>query len=378
MKHITRAVLFIILLTAFPMLYSCSNEIDLGEPVCITATMDEIIYDDLLYYDSPGVEFIKYYDLNNLELGGISLYNFEAYGLHDAPLAYVYVGFFAVDPWLTAKNDGNHVIVIGHEYSEYNGEHNIPFSRIIAFETDSYEVTVIKDKLPTGIQSMHLYGDMIFFTVNAADEGFNLYRIDTNGENFMKLDNPNCAQYRVNAIYEDRIYYRDVITGKLFSNSFSFDDEKYLFDVYNVAGIFDGYIVYYDTQIKLFSQMGVKKRCVTICRRPISDVSKVETIIENVRTGTMYADKFFYYRTEPKDFTDARPEDANVLYEYSLTTGKTRELPTKEDFTTQRYFYSISENYILFRENAFKNEGGQTGRMVLYNIATGEETVLPE
>ncbi len=159
---------------------------------------------------------------------------------------------FLVNPWLTKKNGGNPVLIFTNTYSDK--ELGRSSMRLVSYDTGTGKKTVIKDQIDdTGFQDLCAYGDVIFYTCNEGKYGYNIYRVDIDGENYMKMDNPRRRLNYEYGIYNNRIYYVDGNTGGLYSNSLDFDDEQYHFKVAPYANIhvYDGYIYYSQTAEKV-------------------------------------------------------------------------------------------------------------------------------
>ncbi len=339
-----------------------------------------VIYEDILYYTTRhGI--LRYYDLANTEAG--------SFPLNSDPLAdgsvkdpsFVGGGFYAVSPKLTKENDGNHVLIYAQRY----GEKDIGGSafRLMKYDTLTNTTVKILDKIDIMMQSMLLYGDTVVFTVNNEKKGWDIYRVDIDGENYVKKDNPRKAQYRAVTIHGDRIYYADEKSGKLYSSSLMLDDEKELFST-NVSQIWpfivDGYIYYASPKVNYVEYDGIKYPSYTLCRRPLDDLSKEEMFMENLSSVVRRGDKLFFDYTELRYVTETALDYSSPLYEYSFETGETRQIFDLSGTLKDRVWTVVGEDHIVFTEidystgNTPQTRGQET---IVHNLMTGEETVLP-
>ncbi len=220
MKHTTKITAFLLLVCLCLPLFSCSDgtvdtdgtsgeEIELGDPEYICGTMDMIVYDDTLYYKGKhtnGTSQLRCYDLTDVDLGDSPLIDES---ISESPeKGSAGLGrdgcFFLIDPWQTKKNNGNPVVILSNTL--FNKTTDTDYERLFSYNTITHKVTLIKDEIDIGLQDVCLYGDTIFYSCNEGRDGFNVYRVDINGENYMKMENRYRRAYFVYGVYDGRVY----------------------------------------------------------------------------------------------------------------------------------------------------------------------------
>ncbi len=404
MKKLVKIVLLLAFAIMSVMLISCNDEPvyyvdsdtddvpgvsdDFGvtdvpvEPVCVSARIGYIehIYNDMFFYKTNLDGLVRYYDLNDLEAGSYAVNTdplikeeMKEWGLGANP---AHADLYVVSPEMTAKSGGIPVIVT---YAHYIDD----FYRFSVYESGINKVTRIKEDAESNVQSIHLYGDTLVYTMLNEKGGQNIFRIDLDGENFVEKKSRKSEMYYVSTIYEDRIYYVEEKSRKLYSNSLMLDDEQFLFSassaVFNPF-IADGYIMYGVLSDKKVEFDGWSNNTVELHRRPLDDLSKDEVFMEDLYTVS-YANGKLYYKTyDPHHVTDRIIEWGSPYYEYSFGTGETRQLYDLTGTKKMRSLVTVGENFIIFGQTDYSTgdtHQTSTSVKIVHNLKTGEEYELP-
>ncbi len=399
MKVFKSTVILILILIPLTMLFSCYEEDDgnggngANENVCTKALYSSVMYENTFYQKRNGK--LVSYDVNEFEKGFQPVYD----GKENDPLQNTLL--FTVSPNLTEKNGGKHVLiaVVPTKSTEKESGMGAAAYKIISFNTKNGKTKVIKDDIAEEVKSLFIYSDCVIYTTEYVYGRYDIHMIGTDGNGYKKLSNTDEQSYAVQTVYNDRIYFFDMagiynIKHKLYSCSLEFDDIQYLFDVeenFDVS-IVDGYFIYRDNseEIKV-EQDGdkIKYKIFDICRRPISDLSSSETIIEDVYLFEgMCGDKIYYVKYEPEPYiyyfgnaeTGTTEEitrynvGLNKLYEYSLAASETREVYHAEAHIS-RDVEAVNSDKIVLIENDRRDAG--VAKLLVVDINTVEETVLP-
>ncbi len=304
------------------------------DPVCTVGQMDRLIYGDTFYFLRNLLMDIYYYDLTDIEAGTFPvnpdpLIEDEVMesgkGINANP-ACVSGNFFAVSPELTAKNGGIPVILLFQKNYNDNGEET---AHLYKYNTATSKTTLLCNETSTMLQSMHLYGDTVVFTVNEEKKGWNIYRVSVDGEDFVKKDNPKRANYRVVTVYGERIYYVDEKTDTLYSCSLMLDDEKELLHTSIIQinpFIVDGYLYYAGTKASYVEYEGGKSPGYDLYRAPLDDLEVSELFLENLSSAIYYNDRLVYRYNEPYRINEERVAASACHYAYSFETEETTRL----------------------------------------------------
>lgn len=360
-------------------LTACSGADKNGiDNTCIVGSYAACIYEDTLFYFDRNTRSIKYQKLNDIQENGLPIFSDPLTDEKENPFSGItsFGNFFLVDPEATKNNRNNPVLIIAYQYWDWENDGR-SYYKLVSFETNTNKITTIQDKLES-IQSLHLYGNYIFYTTNEGDEGYNVHRIGKNGKNYLKMDNPNKDLFRVQTIYKDRVYFADA-AGQLFSSTLSFEEKEYIFDIvpYIPAFIIDDYFVY-QNNYRQTDFNNTPMASVDICRCPMSDVSKVETIISNIHVGMESGRNFYYYLSNPRiignSYLDA---GTDKLYMYSFDDDKSHIIYDMSDQEVVRYYIALSDKYIVFEDTDYSIYDEDIRHMVLYNAETAEETPIP-
>ncbi len=391
MKNITKIVAFFLLVCLCLPLFSCSDgtmdsdgtdnigtdDVEPREPEYVEGSMDGIVFDDIYYYKTNR-GFLRYYDLTDIEAGSFSANSDPLVdGTHSGNPASVAGSFFVVSPKLTDENNGNHVlIVLNNAYLDY--------ARLYTYDLSANKATFLSEEISKNVQSLDVYEDKIIYTINNGNEGWDIYIIDDDGKNHIMKDNSRKAMYRVVTVYNDRIYYVDERLGILYSDSLTFDDEQKLFSI-GVTSIYpfivDGYIVYAPPNPSYVEYEGRRYIGYDLYRRPLDDIEEKELMLENVCGARLCGDRFFYVFTEPYRNTESIVSYMPSLYEYSFETDETRKLYDLNGTKRTRAWQVISEDWLVLIDIDYSTGDTfqtRTDTTIVLNLATGEETVLPE
>ncbi len=401
MKNITKIVAFFLLVCLCLPLFSCSdgtvdtdgtsgedgangsnnagNSFSSMEPVCTVGYRDGIIYEDMYFYIKLRGGILKYYDLTDIESGSYNVNTDPLVeDLYSNPAA-LGRGYFAISPELTAENNGIPVLII----AKMRSENSIDKLFIYSYNTATNDADAIFECEDANIQTLHLYGDTIVFTTNNGDKGYDIHRVDIDGDNYVKKENKKSLYY-TSTVYDDRIYYTDDKTNTLYSASLMLDDEQKLFSVNTVSVIpfiVDDYIYYAKPAVKYVEYEERKHIAYTVCRRHLSDLSKEEVFMENIFALVRRGNKLFFSYTEPRRITEGIVAVYSPLYEYSFETGEKRQLYDLSGTLKDRSWIVINEDYVVFVDIDYSTGDTfqtRTDTTIVLNLATGEETVLPE
>ncbi len=389
MTKIIRCAAFLIVLSLGTILLACSNEPDLGEPNTgepdlsdpdlgepeyINANGGEFLYDGAFFYTT--LEGLRYYDLSDIESGSYPVMTDALIsGTEQIKVGGMHCG---IDPWQTKKNGGQPVFVFASSYFDKALDEKA--MRIMSYNSKTNTFTVIKDQLSYDFQDLNIYGDTVIYGCNEGKLGFNYYRIDIDGKNFKKMDNPKHRHYILSTVHDGRMYFYDEATQMVYSNSLDFDDEQYLFkksvgDVY----LYDGYIYYPEYKEETVQYNEKNYSINALLRSPLSDLSKVETVLENTYIVRYCKDKIYYTFVDGTLDPELYSSPVARIYEYSIETGEKREVFA--DKSGEDIYYSIcgiSDDHLVISEWPKALGGGYAfSHYLCIDLATGEETVLP-
>ncbi len=351
------------------------------EPECVIGdSWYGVVYEDTFYY-TTNRGIIRFIDLSDPNAGSFPLNSDVLSGGETNDAGFTGGGFFAVSPKLTRENDGNHVLIFAQGYRD--GKMAEKSFRLMAYNTKTNSVSKIADGIDRMMQSLLLYDDTIVYTVNNEKNGWDIYRVGVDGDDHIKKDNPKKANYIVVTVYGDRIYYVNEKSGMLYSSSLMLDDEREHFRVNAVQilpFVADGYIYYASTKINYTLLEDRKYAGFDIYRRSLEELSEEELFLENVSGGWFRGGKLFFSYNEPRRVTETRADNFTVLNEFSFDTGKTNEIYDLSGTTKTRSWIAMTEKYVIFNEIDYSTGDtveSRTKAMIVHNLATGEETVLP-
>ncbi len=376
MKKSINVFILIAILSVILPLFSCSDGADLGEPECVIAKINTCIYGDNIFLFEDAT--VKNYNVNDLENGAVPLYHDALASYTENPLYNIL--FFAVDPIATAQNEGEPVLIMSKRtfHVDEAEQRMYELTTIFFYNTLTGEIVTVKDDIEESLQSLCLYGDKIIYTTNEGELGYNIHMLDKDGGNYIKMDNPDSALYRVHTVYGDRIYY-GTDAGQLYSCSLTFDDAQYICDfVLAITPFVAGGSIVYCDNLDFVEYNATEYQCFDVCRRSFSDLSTAETVIEDIYVGMDCGDNFYYYLCSPRSVSEKNVDrGTNILYKYSFESKQSSVVYDLGDALVTRIYTAISDDYILYDEADYSS-GELVSRRVLHNLATGEETVLPE
>ncbi len=391
MKVLRRTLLTILCMFLMFSFYSCDTDADDTPPVYIKADNSDFLYGDILYGEKYDTETetrtLVYRDLTELDEGERPVYD----GRKEDPISESL--FFAVSPELTRENGGKHVLVMALQesvMSELN-QKEVPEGKIVTFNTKNNKIKVIKDGINEKIVSLRIYGDRIIYMTEYGYGRYDIHTVDINGENYKKMPNQDKQSYAVATVHEDRIYYIDKagsynVPHGLYSCSLDFEDTEYLFDVedgFDVM-IVDGYYVYKDNARTVRKKVpginkSIEKEIYDICKRSVSDISKVETVLTDVyRCEGTYGGNIYYWKFDPEPYLgyDGRMHynvGTNKLYEYSVITGKTRTMYSVAAHLNRGILALNGEKLIVHESDSWPTDDY---RQLIIDPETVNETVI--
>ncbi len=341
-----------------------------------------IIYGDTVFYypafDNIPVLSIKYQDIKNVSDEGRPLLDDPLLEDELNPFANMTgLTLIAVDHEATKKNDGVPVLIITYSigFNHYT---------IVSFNTKTNEIKTIKDDIYDNVQSLHVYGDIIYYTVNRGDKGYDMCRVDTNGKNDSVKDNPYSSVYRILTVYEDKIYY--LSGSRVYTCNLDFSEQTLLTEgiARYTAFIHDGYF-YYASGLKYHDIGNYTSISETVSRFPLSDPSATEVFIEDIVWCVNFGSKLYYCESAPRLLGDVTWDDGtNVLMVMDLDTRETAVVYDRGDDTSFSTIegMSDSDSWICCRRVDYAprltDPSAQT--IITYsaiNTETFEEIILP-
>ncbi len=309
-------------------------------PQVSLGTGDIIYGDTIFYHDIHGDGSVKYQKISNIAETGNPLIDDMLLEESVNPFKYLRsLVLMAVDYEATEKNGGMPVLIITY---------SIGFNRytIVSFNTKTNKITEIKDDISDNVQSLHVYGDIIYYTVNRGDKGNDICRVDTNGKNHAVKDNPNSLGNSIKTIYKDKIYY--FAGSQLRSCNLDFSEDTSLtaaavrFDSFGY-----GNYVYYCSGLEYPAVGDFTTVSLNISRISTSDPSVTEVFIEDIAYGRGCGNKFYYFESNPRLFGNVEFDDGtNVLNVMDLDTMETSVVFDYGDNTAITYYAAISDSWI--------------------------------
>lgn len=345
---------------------AASNQISIGSTYAA-------IYNNMFYYFDYNTRSIKYQDITNIKENGLKLINDPLISYDMDPFSNMFPGtFILVDYNATAKNDDMPVLVIAYRDEKISDGIPTGYYSIVSFNTKNSKITVIKDDIYDNIQSIHLYDNYIYYTVNRGDYGYDMCRVSINGRDFSTHKNADHELYRIQYIYNNKIFYVIEGTGELFSCNLDFSEDEYLFDVILKSDIFiyENYIYYYDNiQTKIYENFPVY--FADLYRCPLNDYGACQKLISNVSVGMNYGNKYYYYESNPRLIGGTYYDDGtNILKVYNLDTQNSEEVYNYGENNEMTYYIALSKDYILLSST---NYDDMTKNMYAINITTKEK-----
>ena len=229
-------------LLVFLGIFSACTDVPVIENKTITGT-ESVVYDDVLYYYDFFSREIRYQNINNVQETGLPLMNDILSSDEENPFINVRFALLLIDENATLRNDNYPILIIA--YRNLADVLNGVGSKIITFNTKNNSIKVLRDNIGS-IQSLHLYGNTVCYTVNDGELGFNVHTIKTDGSDYHSLTNPQKRGYRVRDFKENNVYLTDE-AGNFYSATLELENLNYLFDNCWIIAYFCGNDLYYLT-----------------------------------------------------------------------------------------------------------------------------------
>lgn len=301
-------------------------------------SMIGVIYDDIVYYFDSETLSIKYQNINAVSDSGHPLINDPLLEAEANPFINMSIGtYMLIDYEGTAHNDNFPILIVA--YKDFS-DLQTPHYSIISFNTKSSEITVIKDDIYDNIQTLHLHNNIIYYTLNRGNKGYDMCRVDKNGKNFAVKSNPDNLLYRIHTIYNDKIYYSLDGLDTVYSCNLDFTEDTFLTEAVLKSDffIYNDRFYYYSDLIE--SKLGnFPVFSADLMSFPLSDPSSAEVVLENITVGLNSDSKYYYYKSSPRIIADNYYDDGtSVLYVLDLDSGEST------------VFYEFSENNITYYE----------------------------
>ncbi len=284
--------------------------------------------------------------------------------------------FILIDYNATSVNNDYPVLIIA--YKDASDAENIHY-KIISFDTKDKDIKIIKDEIYDNIQTLHLYNNVIYYTLNRGNKGYDMCRIDVTGKNFIQKENPNHLLYRVHTIHNGKIYYTSDGLDKLFSCDLDFKNDIFIHDsiLKSTFFVYDDYLYFYDNlKTSLFADFPVYTADLVRCHT--SDYSLVEVVLTNISVGLDYDNKYYYIESSPRLIRETIFDDGtNKLNVLDLETGTTTTLYDHGDNNIATYYTILSENWIVFEDIIYTETGAVEIFTYAMNTTTHEKIELP-
>ena len=336
------------------------------------------------YYDNNQ---IKYQMLDDPQPGGLPIYGDTLSGTDDNPFwdMTAKTPYIFVDEQATQENNGVPVLLIIYQYFHITTKKD--GWKLGSFDMATNRLTVIKDDFESNVLDPGIYGNWLFYSTREPEQGTILHRMRTDGSDLCSMKNPEKKYFRMQGVYQNKIYYQDYAKGTLYCADWNFENETYLFE--GISGpthvfVANGYAYYLAHAQKQQINEQHSTSSYDLCRRSVTDPSKEETVLSNVINGQAHGSAFYYnpldsYKSFTFDGTDAHNYGAGDLYLYDTVTGESRLVYSTGEEPIMIYMRARSEQYVMLRESYIKASGRSGyGNRICVNLQTGESVVIPE
>ena len=357
MKRLTALLLLCCVLFAFA---SCASTHSSTGNTYISGSPQVFVYRDSLYYVNGGTILCQ--SLDTVSEHGISVDNDPMASASDRPFGSIMSAFFFCE---AAKTGDQPRMVLA--YIDLQSQ----TARIAEYDLNTGSFSVLVNGIEDTILSLFGYGKYLFYSTNAGDRGYEIFRVDRKSGKTVKMENPDAELRRIACFAGDRMYYYTE-TGYLYSCALDFTDKMFLRE-FAVSGIVpsvsDEYL-YLSTESAALpfgsSSIAVKK----LVRAPLDDLSRWETVAESLYVGWGQSGSIFYMPADPVPTDTGKTDYANnTLYRVG-SDGRGTVVFHGEPDTSSIWFLGFSDEYAV-------RMAGMTEFLVV-RLSTGESFRVPK
>ena len=342
-----------------------------------TGSFNGVIYNDTVYYYDEILRSLCYQNLNDISESALPLMNDPL--IEDAlnPFSNLSPGTFVlIDYNATSENNDYPVLIIA--YKDTSNAKNIHY-KIVSFDTKEKSIKIIKDGIYDNIQTLHLYNNVIYYTLNRGNKGYDMCRVDVTGKNFMQNVNTNHLLYRIHTIHNGKIYYTSDGLDKLYSCDLDFKNDIFIHDsvLKSTFFVYDDYLYFYDNlNITALDNFPVYTADLVRCN--VSDYSLVEVVLSNISVGLDCNNKYYYIESSPRLINGTVFDDGtNKLCVLDLDTGTTTTIYDNDNDNVATFYTVLSEKWIVFKDIIYGENGSAEIFSYVMNTMTQEKTELP-
>ena len=271
-----------------------------------------------------GSDKIRFQRIDNIQETGLPVYsNLLSEG--EDPFADVATfSYIMEDPWATERNDGLPVLILIASYWQTATE---PARQaILSYNTATNKVTTIVENYnPMGSKGFFLYGDILYYTTDDGDQGVNVNRINVDGSNHSRMENPNGDSYTLLSVSDGTLYYANDNERVVYASALDFSNEiKVAENVHPwyMATVCGEYF-YYPTQ-----EVNEATSYLSLYRVRTDGTGEPELVLTEVAVGAPMNGVYYYYPLDNMVTITHRGHEMKhiqtKLYAYDLKTGETR------------------------------------------------------
>ena len=342
-----------------------------------------VIYENTVFFFDRTTRSIKYQNIEAITETGRPLINDPLLENEFNPFVDMSIGvYMLIDHEATAQNNNFPVLIVA--YKDFTDIKN-PHYSIVSFNSKNNKITVIKDDIYDNIQTLHLHNNVVYYTLNRGNDGYDMCKVYKNGKNFSKKENPEKLLYRIHTIYNDKIYYSLDGLDKVYSCNLDFSEDTFLVDAVLKSDFFihNDYFYYYSNLVQ-GSLDTFPVYSADLMRFPLSSPSSREVVLEKLSVGLNFESKFYYYRSSPRLIGNGRYDDGtNVLNVLDLDTGESSVFYDLGDNNSTTYYEILSDTWIYFRSTDYskKSDDSYSSTSItdyyVINVNTKEQIIIP-
>lgn len=302
-----------------------------SRPLAISGFAHDSVYIYRIYLEEQRDFEVRFQILDNLQEKGLPLYADTLANQEENPFSTqnIFLERILIDPAATAANGGTPVVLAHGQYRSPIDDPMIRFeyyNRIFSYDVVANKMTVIQEGIADSIRDMYLYGDTLFYTTNAGENGYMIHRIGTDGTGFATMENPEARLYQIQTIHRDRLYYTD--GSGLYSCALDFTDHTCHKEgaISSFAGVFCyGDYIYYSDHTEYYPTSEQHPLAAeSLCRIRIDGEGEEEILFGGFRAGMSCNGKVYYVSAE--NVRSSSMDVYDILYEYDVETGERREI----------------------------------------------------